>query len=118
MSRVQSALEIKACEKIEAWKDIILAAEAWLGVADKIADISQAFRSKWGLVKDTHEEKQKPTEEWVTNVLVRWIEMLEDLVLRTRKQESDGETSAGTANIGQPSFPLPLFYEPLRPGLW
>jgi hypothetical protein len=112
---MSSDLELKACEKIEPLEHVELAADAWLKVSADIEEIRKIFRSTWSLVKDAQEQEQKATEEWVARVVAKWIVMLEDLVVRTKKKKgSGGQTSA----IGQISLPLPLFYKPLRMRPW
>jgi hypothetical protein len=117
-TRVRSDLELNACKDIEAPADVTLAAKAWRDVAYDILKIRVAFSSTWELVKDAQAEEQEATEEWVAGVVSRWIVMLEDLVVRTRKKGDGGKNSAGTSAIGQISLPLPLFYLPLRGGPW
>jgi hypothetical protein len=112
---MSSDLELKVCEKIEPLEHVELAADAWLKVSADIEEIRKIFRSTWSLVKDSQEQEQKATEEWVARVVAKWIVMLEDLVVRTKKKKgSGGQTSA----IGQISLPLPLFYKPLRMRPW
>jgi hypothetical protein len=85
MSRERSPLELKACDQIEPLQHLNKAAKAWLEVASDIEEIGQIFRSTW-----------------VAGVVARWIAMLEDLVVRTRKQRSDGKAPAGTTTISHP----------------
>jgi hypothetical protein len=117
-SRARSALELKACENTEALANVNLAAEAWRDMAYDIAKIRRVFKTTWALVEDAQMGEQKATEEWVAGVVARWIVMLEDLVVRTRKKGDGGKTSAGTSASGRVSLPLPLFYQPLRGGPW
>lgn len=114
MSRTRSSLELEACDQIEPLAHLKQAAKAWLEVASDIEEIAKASRSIWGLVRDAQMQQQKPTEEWVANVVAKGIAMLEDLVVRTRKQRSDSEDPAGTPTTSQSSLPLPVLYKPLR----
>ncbi|KAG9648134.1 hypothetical protein KCU95_g4746, partial [Aureobasidium melanogenum] len=114
-SSVRSSLELRACSKIEALEDVTQAAKEWTAVVRDIGEIRKLFSSTWGLVKDAQEEEQKATEEWVANVVAKWISMLEDLIVRAEKR-SGGITVAGTPTIRQPTLPLPLFYVPMRLG--
>ncbi|KAH0292764.1 hypothetical protein M436DRAFT_60399 [Aureobasidium namibiae CBS 147.97] len=118
VSRTRSSLELKACDQIEPLKHLEQAARAWSEVAYDIEEIRKVFSSTWGLVKDSQVQEQKASEEWVANVVAKWIAMLEDLVVRTRKHKGDGEVPAGTPTTTEASITLPLFYEPLRQGVW
>lgn len=110
---VRSSLELRACSKIDALEDVTQAAKEWTAVVRDINEIRKLFSSTWGLVKDAQEEEQKATEEWVANVVAKWISMLEDLILRA-EERSGGILVVGTPTIRPPTLPLPLFYVPMR----
>jgi hypothetical protein len=99
MSRARSDLELDACENVEVLENVRLAAVAWVKVGSDIASIKQIFGSKWILVMNAQAEEEKATEEWVANVVGRWIILLESLLVRTE--------------IRQSTVPLPLLDGPL-----
>jgi hypothetical protein len=112
MSRVRSTLEIKACEDIEAPREVTLAAMAWLEVRSDIEGMRKTFGSTWILVMNAQAEEEEVTTEWVANVVASWMVMLEELLVRNRKRE----TAAKIPNMRQSFLSPPLFDEPLHLG--
>jgi hypothetical protein len=106
--RMRSALELKACGAVEALDGVALLGAAWFEVWVDLAKSEIALEKIWGLVLDAQAEKEKVSEEWVANVVAKWIAILEDLLVRTGKRSGP----AGSTPIT--SLPLPLFYKPLR----
>ena len=109
MSRVWSTLELSACENVEVLRDVTQAAVAWLKIAVDIDLITKIFGSKLVLVMHAQADGEKATEEWVANVVARWIVLLEGMLVRTGNVKASSEIST----ISQSSIPLPLLYESL-----
>lgn len=118
MSRTRSSLELKACNQIEPLANLKQAARAWLRVAIDIEEIRKVFNSTWVLVNDAQKQEQKVTEEWAANVVTKWIAMLEDLVVRTKKQRGDDMATAAISTVSKSSVSFPRFCGPLHEGLW
>lgn len=114
-SRTRYSLEVEAYSKIEALENVTQTAKGWTAVVRDISETRKLFNLTWGLVKDAQEEEQKATEEWVANVITKWISMLEDYIVRA-KERIGGTLVAGTPTIRQPDLPLPLFPIPMRLG--
>lgn len=87
VSRKQSSIELKACSKIEGLEDLAQTAEAWRMMASDIHETRRFFNSLWNLVKEAQAQEQKPAEEWIANVVAKWITVLEDLIVRTEESK-------------------------------